>query len=114
MGGGAVIAAAAGARRRRMAEVIEAFREAGANTPDRARPLDEVVTGRVSEVSRLAEAGVLVSVPDRASFYVDESAYAAWSASQRRTRSIRMLVALAVVLLAAGLVFLFGVQSVAR
>ena len=108
MAGGAVVAAAAGARRRRLAEVVEAFRAAGATAPDRARRLDEVLTGHAGEVARLAEAGVLAAGPGDGRWYLHEAAYVAWQEARRRGRPGRVLTALGVALLVAGLLVLLA------
>ena len=90
MAGGAVIAAAAGARRRRLAAVVQAFRAAGATAPDRALPLDEMLTGHAGEISRLANVGVLVTGPGDERWYLDEAAYASWQEAHRRARLRRV------------------------
>jgi hypothetical protein len=108
MVGGAVAAAAAGARRRRLAAVVDAFRAAGATAPGRARRLDEVLTGYTGEVTRLAEAGVLVAGLEGGRWYLDEAAFAAWQEARRRGRPRRVLTALGVALFVAGLLILLA------
>jgi len=101
-------AAADEARRRQMAEVVEAFRAAGATAPRRARGLDQVLTGHAGEVMQLAEAGVLVTGPEGRRWYLDEAALAAWQEARRRRGQRYALTAIAMVLLVAGLLFLLG------
>jgi hypothetical protein len=109
MAGGIVMAAAAAqARRRRVAEVVEAFRAAGATAPDRARGLDDVLTGHAGEVRQLAEAGVLVAAPAGGRWYLDEAALAAWEEAQRRRGRRYALTAIAAIPLVAGLLLLLA------
>lgn len=114
MAGGAVIAAAAAARRRRIAEVIEAFRNAGVTSPERARRLDDVVTGREREVGHLAEIGALVNLPDDARWYLDEDAYAAWQEARRRELPTRILNALVGAIVLAAVVVVLGLWFASR
>ena len=88
--------------------MVEAFRAAGATAPDRARRLDEVLTGHAGEVGRLAEAGVLAAGPGEGRWYLDEATHAAWQEARRRGRPRRVLAALGIALLVAGLLTLLA------
>jgi hypothetical protein len=77
---GAIIAAAAA--QREVFQILSAFRTAGAISPDRARPLAQLGLELDPWMTRLVGAGVIVQArPDR--FYLDESAFAAYTRAQR-------------------------------
>ena len=104
MGAGAVAAAAAAGHIRRVHQVLDAFRVAGATAPERARRLNDLVTGLDSEVDELARAGVLVHTSRDNGWYLDEAAYIAWRdrGSNRRARVV-IAVAAALAALLVGL-----------
>lgn len=113
MAGGAVIVAAAAAQRRRLAEVVEAFRVAGATAPDRARPLDEALSGHGAELSHLAQAGVLVADADNW-WYLDEVAYANWQRTRRQVLSRRAMKVLALALVVVAVFIVLALWMGAR
>ena len=75
MGAGAWIAIAAAARARRIAQVLDAFRVAGATAAERARPLEPLGLESDPELTTLARAGVLVHDTAMGGWWLDESAW---------------------------------------
>lgn len=101
-GGGAVVAIAAAARARRIQEIVDAFRLAGANTPERATTCEAVgVDTSQPELRELIRDGVLNQVAGTGRMYLDESAYIV-RRDWRRDRAKLLLLTL--VLIAAGMV----------
>ena len=95
------------AHAQRVQEVMEAFRRAGATAPERARSLAALGVAHAAEAEELARAGVLVpgAAPD--TWYLSEAAVVARrrteARSARRVLAIALLVGVALVLVAGGL-----------
>jgi hypothetical protein len=102
MGGGAVVAIAAAARARRIQEIVDAFRLAGATTPDRATSCAAVgVDTSQSELKELVRDGVLTQIGGSNRLYLDESAYIVRRDDRRDRAKLLMLM---VVLIVTGMI----------
>ena len=107
-GGGAAVAAMAAARARRVRDMLDAFRVADATAPDRARTLEELGTRQPAELRLFAELGILVQEAGSDRWWLDERAYITYRdrAPKRAVRVLLVIIAIALVLVAAGLLAL--------
>lgn len=107
-GGAAVVAAVAAQRARRLRDIVDAFRIADATAADRARTLSEVAVPSSSEVETLAAAGILVHDVRSGGWWLNERAFISHR-DRHPKRALRLLlvfVAIALVLVAIGLIAL--------
>jgi hypothetical protein len=100
-----IIVAAHAAKVRRL---LEAFRVAGATAPERARTLDALGVVPDGTLADFKEAGIIRPGPGAGTWYLDEGAHAARTASHTRGTKVVLLVLLAILIV--GLVVLLTVR----
>ena len=106
MGGGALVAAEMAARKRRIQAVLDAFRLAGATSPERARTREQLGLGDSIELDQLYRTGVVLPGAEPDTWYLSEVAYVAHRGQVAGRRHIVVVVLIAIALFLVSLGYL--------